>query len=543
MKFKGFFKFFLVVVLLFAITNPNYTAGQKEENVIRFAVAEESRGLDPLTAHRRFSEAAIHVHDSLATMDSENNLYEGLAVSWEPNDDATEYLVKLRNDVYFHDGSHFTSEDVKAHFTRVFDPEYCCGNAYQYLASYIETEIIDDYTLIIKFAEPWGPFNYYITMLDVTGIPSNQSWKEKGMDMNLYPVGAGPFKFVEWVPQSYIKYERYDRYNWGSDRFDNRGAPQIEKLELRFIADSSTRVAALESGSVDIIKTPAFTDVQRLRDNPDFEIDRIPFTGMPFSFVFNTARWPTNDLNVRKAINLAINRERINTAAFLGEREPLYTTITSNTAHFWEGAKDLIYYAPDEAKNILRDAGYVDRSGDSIREKDGRPLEIDLYVFGEREANPNMIAAEAIQSDLRTIGINATIHVRPWADQSIIAMREEHNMINFDMPLPTASILGVMFHSRETPREGHYGMGFTWLQKSNPSLSRELDKILDAADNAAYYEDRDRYFVEAQKIIGNNYLGVPIAAGFEIYARHKDLKGVRYNSGRYAVFNDAYWDR
>jgi len=547
MKVKGFFKFFLVVVLLFAVTNPNYATGQKEKverpNVIRFAIAEESRGLDPVFAHRRFSETAIHVHNSLVNMDWENNVYGGLAVSWEPNDDATEWLVKLRKDVYFHDGSHLTSKDVKAHFTRVFDPKYCCGNAYEYLASYIDTEIIDDYTFIIKFAKPRGPFSYYIAMLDVTGIPSNQGWEEKGKDMNLYPVGCGPFKFVEWVPQSYIKYERYDRYNWGSAMFDNRGAPHVEKLEVRFIADAATRVAALESGSVDIIKAPDFTDVKRLRDNPDFEIDRIPLTGMPFSFVFNTARWPTNDLNVRKAINLAINRERINIAAFLGEREPLYTTITPNTAHFWEGAKDLIYYAPDEAKNILRDAGYVDKNGDGIREKDGRPLKIDLYVFGQREANPSVITAEAIQNDLRAIGIDVNIFVRPWDDQSVIAMKGEHNMINFDMPLPTASILGVMFNSRETPREGHYGMGFTLFEKSNPSLSAKLDKILDAADNAPLYEDRDRYFVEAQKIIGNNYLGVPISTGFEIYVRNKDLKDLRYNSGRHVMFNDAYWDR
>jgi peptide/nickel transport system substrate-binding protein len=324
--------------------------------------------------------------------------------------------------------------------------------------------------------------------------------------------------------------------------FDNTGAPYIEGVEVRFIADASTRVAALESGDVDIIKAPAFTDVQRLRDHPDFVIDRVPFTGMPFSFVFNTNRWPTTDLNVRKAINLAIDRERINKAAFLGEREALYTTVTPNTAHFWPGAKELIYLDRDEANDILEKAGYVDANGDGIREKDGQPLILDLYVFGGREGNPGVIAAEAIQSDLRSIGVDVTIHVRPWADQSVVAMKSEHNMINFDMPLPTPSILGVMFHSRETPREGHYGMGFSWLHDSNPPLSQKLDRVLDAADNSTKFEERDRLFKEAQQIIGTNYLGVPIAAGFEIYARHKDLKGVRYNNGRHAMFNDARWE-
>ena len=534
--------FFLMVLLLGSmLVFPGGQQEAAEKDEIVFAIEEESRGLDPVTAHRRFSEAAIHVHDSLVVMDADNNEYGSLAVSWEPNADATEYRVTLRKDVLFHDGTKLTSKDVKSHFDRVFEPDLCCGNAYQYLASYKETEIIDDYTLIIRFEEPWGPFGYYITMLDVTGIPSSKGWEEKGTDMNLEPVGTGPFKFIEWVPQSHIAYERFDEYNWGSDMFENQGAPHVSKLTVKFISDATTRVAALESGDVDIIKKPAFTDIQRLREHPDFVIDRVPYTGMPFSFVFNTARWPTNDLSVRKAINLAINRERINTAAFLGEREALYTTVTSTTANFWPGAKELIYLAPDEAKTILKNAGWKDTDGDGIVEKDGKPCAIDLYIFGSKEANPSVIAAEAIQSDLRAIGIDVEIMVRPWADQSVVAMKEEHHLINFDMPTPSTSILGVMFHTRETPREGHYGMGFSWFQKNNPSLSAKLDEILDTADNAPTAAERGRAFVEAQKIIGANYLGVPIAGGYEIYVRNKNLVDVRYNNGRHALFNDAHW--
>ena len=125
--------------------------------------------------------------------------------------------------------------------------------------------------------------------------------------MNLSPVGAGPFKFVEWVPQSHIKYERYGEYNWGAAIFDNPGPPYVDGLEVKFIADQSTRVVCLESGDCDIIKSPPYTDMRRLRDKPDYKLVKIPETGMPFSFVFNTAKWPTNELEVRKAINLAIS--------------------------------------------------------------------------------------------------------------------------------------------------------------------------------------------------------------------------------------------
>jgi peptide/nickel transport system substrate-binding protein len=550
---KKLFSIAVCVVLLLGITTLAFGGGGQEEppkpatmgpqrgGTIRFAIAEESRGLDPVTAHRYFSETAIQVHDGLVVFGEDNTPYGQLAESWSANASATEYTIKLRDDVVFHDGTKLTGKDVQAHFARVFDPQFCCGNAYQYMGPYTETELIDDYTIKIKFSKSWGPFNYYVGLLDVTAIPSNASWDRKGDKMNLDPVGAGPFKFVEWVPQSHIKFERFAEYNWGADMFENKGAPYVDALEIRFVADQSTRVASLESGNMDIIKAPAYTDMQRLRDNPRFKLVRIPQTGMPFSFVFNTAKWPTSELQVRKAINLAIDREKINMAAFLGEREPLYTTLTPSTLEYWPGAKDLIYFDPDEAKKILSGAGWRDSNGDGILEKNGRPLEIDLYVFGSKEANPSVIAAESMQSDLKAVGVKVNLSVRPWDDQSVIAMKEEHHLINFDMPLPTASVLGVMFNSRETPREGHYGMGFTWFEKGNPSLSRKLDQLLDAGDNAANMEARKENFIEAQKIIGNNYLGVPISAGFVTYAMVNELMGVKYNNAGHAMFNDAYF--
>ena len=511
--------------------------------VVRLAVAEESRGLDPLTAHRRFSEAAIHVHDGLALFDPDGNRYGALAESWEVNEDATEYSIRLRDDVMFHDGSKLTGKVVEAHFSRVFGPQHCCNNAYQYMGPYEGIEIVDEHNIKVKFSKPWGPFSHYIGLLDVTGIPSNEAWTDKAMEMNRVPVGAGPFKFVEWVPQSHVRFERFDEYGWGSELFGHHGPAYLDGVEIKFIADQATRSACLEAGDCDIIKAPGYTDIRRLADNYAYELVRIPQTGMPYSFVFNTAKWPTDTVEVRKAINLAIDRKKINIAAFLGEREPLYTTLSPATREFLPEAAEFIYFAPDEASELLTAAGFADTDGDGILEQDGKPAFIDLYIFGAREANPSVIVAEAIQADLRAVGIDVKINVRPWDDQSVVAMHEEHHMINFDMPLPTASVLGVMFNSRETPSEGHYGMGFTWFQKSNPELSARLDTLLDAGDNAPDMDGRRDNFHAAQRIIGENYLGVPISQGFTVYAMVKELKGVKFNDGGHAMFNAAYFER
>jgi peptide/nickel transport system substrate-binding protein len=507
---------------------------------VRFAIAEESRGLDPLTAHRRFSEAAIHIHDSLGLFDVSNKPFPSLATEWSSNPDSTEYTIKLRNDVVFHDGTKFNAESVKAHFTRVFDKQYCCNNGHQYMNPYTGTDVIDEFTIKVKFSKPWGAFAFYMGMLDVTGIPSNAGWTAKGMQMNREPIGAGPFKFVSWTPQSNIKLARNADYKWGSSMFPHRGAPFLDGLEVKFIANQATRTACLESGDCDIIKDPNFADMRRLTANPAFEVVKIPQTGMPFSFVFNTARFPTDNLAVRKAINLAIDREKINIAAYRGERRPLFSTLAPATPEFWPDAPKFITLNPAEARKTLTDAGAKDTNGDGVLELDGKPIEVDLYVFGNRDNNPSVIVAEAIQSDLKAIGIALKINVRPWDDQSVVAMKEEHSMINFDMPLPTASVLNVMFNSRETPRPGRYGMSFTYIQKGNAAVSAQLDQLLDAGDNAATFEDRKAKFQAAQKIIAENYLGVPIAQGFTTYVMVKRLKGVTYNNGGHAMFNAAY---
>jgi peptide/nickel transport system substrate-binding protein len=543
MRRRHFSTFATIVAPAALLVAGSVADAQTPGGTVRFAIAEESRGMDPLTAHRRFSEAAIHVHDSLWLYDDANKPFPALATEWSSNPDSTSFIIKLRNDVTFHDGTKFNARSVESHFSRVFDKQYCCNNGHQYMNGYSGSEILDDYTIKVNFSKPAGSFGFYLGMLDVAGIPSNAGWAAKGMQMNREPIGAGPFKFVSWTPQSNIRFVRNPDYKWGSPLFGHTGAPFLDGLEVKFIANQATRVACLESGDCDIIKDPNFADMRRLTANPNYNVVKIPQTGMPFSFVFNTAKFPTDQVAVRKAINLAIDREKINVAAYRGERRPLYTTLAPATPEFWSEAARYVSFNPTDARKALADAGARDTSGDGILELDGKPISVDLYIFGNRDNNPSVIVAESIQADLKAVGIAVNIIVRPWDDQSVVAMREEHNLINFDMPLPTGSVLNVMFNSRETPRPGRYGMSFTYVQKGNAEVSQKLDALLDAGENATTFEDRKAKFGEAQKLIAENYLGLPIAQGFTTYVMVKRLKGVKYNNGGHAMFNAAFLEK
>ncbi|MBM3302640.1 MAG: ABC transporter substrate-binding protein, partial [Deltaproteobacteria bacterium] len=356
---------------------------------LTYAIRREPRMLDPVLATGwDFTHTASHIYDALLCSDEKGNLYPALAESWEISDDGLHYTFHLRKGVKFHDGTPFNAEAVKFYLDHVKDPEWCCGNAYEYVGPYESSEVLDEYTVRVNFKEPWGPFLTYAADWYTMSIVSPAAVKKWGKDILMHPVGTGPFRFVEWVPQSHVTLERNPDYNWAPEIRGHQGPAYLDKIIIKFISEPATLLACLKSGECDIIRDPAFPDIKGIRADPNFEVVKIPQKGSPLSWNFNTVRPPTDDLQVRKALNFAVDRHRIAEMVFANERAPMYTALSPETPEYWPGAADYIHYDPEGAKAILERAGWVDTNGDGIREKGGQRLTIDFYVFGAAEANP-----------------------------------------------------------------------------------------------------------------------------------------------------------
>jgi len=508
---------------------------------LTMAIRMEILTLDPVFATSwPFTHSASHIFDALLSSDNEGNMYPALTENWEVSEDAMHYTFHLRKDVQFHDGTPFNAEAVKYHLDRVKDPEWCCGNAYEYVGPYESSEILDEYTIRVNFTKPWGPFETYAGDFYTMSIVSPAAVEEWGREVAMHPVGTGPFKFVEWVPQDHLTLERNPDYNWAPEIFDHQGPAYLDKIVVKFIGEPGTRLACLQSGECDVIKDPSFPDIQALRDDPNFRVIKVPEKGAPYSWSFNTVKPPTDDVSVRKALNLAVNREMINESVFNGERAPYYTVLTSATPEYWPGSADHIYYDPEEAKAILEESGWVDTDGDGIREKDGQPLKIELVAFGAAENNPRVMICEVIQANLKEVGCDAHIQIVPLEDHPVVAMSKEYNLIYCGMAHINATVLGVMYHSREAPSEGHYGMGWTWFHEDNPELSQKLDDLLDEADRTAGFEERKQLYWEAQKIIAENHLAMPISQGYEIFAVSESVHDIKFNGANTPSFYDTW---
>jgi len=215
-----------------------------------------SRGtptIDPHLMNDAVNNAiASHWVGRLTLLDNHDRVIPGLAVKWEAKNDTTWRFI-LRKGVQFHDGSEFSARDVLASFERIRKLKTFSSC----LAGITGIETPDPYTLIIKTGKPIPTLPYQINIAAI--IPEKIAKTAISEDFNKSAAGAGPYRFVEFVPGEKIVFQRNERY-WGD-------LPAYKKAVFRIFSDDATRLSALMGGKVDMIDYVPSSEVTRLKEN------------------------------------------------------------------------------------------------------------------------------------------------------------------------------------------------------------------------------------------------------------------------------------
>src|SRR5262245_815686 len=284
-----------------------------------------------------------HIFDPLVEFDPQNRIVPKLAESWRTLDPAS-WAFKLRKCVKFHNGEPFNAESVKFTLERVIKPETKSPQAFVF-AWLDHVEVKDPYTAVVKTKGPYRPILAILAtteMLDpkAAGDPAAHGLK---------PVGTGPFRFVEFLPNNRVVLIRNEDY-WGPKaRFKN--------LTFREIKDTSTRMASLETGETDVIHNPSPEDIPRINANPQLEIKHVP-SSRALGLQFNTRRFkPAQDVRVRQAVNYAVDKEALIRFILKGMTAPLRAPITEEVAFFNPNLKPYPY-DQERARKLLAEAGY-----------------------------------------------------------------------------------------------------------------------------------------------------------------------------------------
>jgi peptide/nickel transport system substrate-binding protein len=460
---------------LVALASCDDGTGERHD-VITIAMANSPTNLDPGVG---LDEASQKIHQllfsSLLKIDGSLRVVPDLAVRFEATDDRT-YVAEIPKGVRFHNGHEMTSADVVYTFKRFLDPAFLSGRkgAYRALEA---VDALDRYTTRFRLRTPTVSFPINLVM----GIVPDGT----GAEAARHPVGSGPYRLTEFVPDDHIALEAFD------DCYGGR--PANHGLLFRTVPDETMRGLELRKGSVDLVVNDLSPDlVAGLQQ--DGHLNVVTSAGTDYAYLGFNLRDPVlADKRVRQAIGYAIDQDAIVTYLRRGLARPATGIVPPMS---WAYASDVFQFThdPDKARALLDEAGYKDPDGPGP----GMRLRLTLKTSTDERYR---LQAAVIQENLRTVGI--ALDVRSSEFATLMA-----DVIKGNMQLYTLQFVGITdpdmlrraFYSTQTPPDGfnrgHYG-------------DPEVDRLIDTATTAPDETARRTAYQDAQRLIATD---VPVVS-------------------------------
>lgn len=421
-----------LLMMLCAIVAISLAGVNADAKTCVFCSEGSPEGFNPAfyTAGTTFDASSRPIFDRLVLFElGTTNTIPGLAEKWDISPDGKTYTFHLRKGVKFHTTKNFTptrdfnADDVIFSFERQRDKNHpyhkVSGGNYEYfistgMAALIQSiEKKDDYTVVFNLVKPDAPFIANIAM-DFASIFSAE-YADKMMkagtpqEVDLNPVGTGPYVLVQYQKDSIIRYESHKQY-W-------RGPAKIDKLVYAITPDASVRYAKLKAGECHVMPYPNPADLAQMAKDKDIKL--MQKEGLNVGYLaFNTEKKPFDNVKVRQALNMAINKQAIIDAVFQGAGKIAKNPIPPTIWSYNDKVKDYPY-DPVAAKKLLAEAGFPNG------------FETDIWAMPvQRPYNPNARRmAEIIQADWDKIGVKAKIVTYEWGEYLKRSKEGEHQTL------------------------------------------------------------------------------------------------------------------
>ncbi|OLO28115.1 ABC transporter substrate-binding protein [Alkalihalophilus pseudofirmus] len=449
-------------------------ARSEEGGELRVAIAASPTMLDShLTTAQVVTDIGRHIFETLVTVDSDYNVRPMLAESWEESEDGQTITFHLREGVFFHNGKELKAEDVVASLERWFEVSSLGREEF----SDTTLEALDDYTVELVRSSPspttlstlaYGGGNF-------ASIMPKEIINEAESDGVKEYVGTGPFKFEEWRQDQHIlltKYEDYQSLDEPTDGLAGKKEALIDDLYFVFVSDSSTRSGGLRTGEYDVIATVNYDNVDQL--NAESGISTYNHLAGIFGIFYNKKTGFFSEVKARDAIAMGINKEDILKAAFTSEENYVlnHNMMMSNQAEMWssnEGEEQFFQYDPEQAKELLKEAGY---NGEEI------------VIIASRDQDYFYNGTVVLQQQLEKLGINTNLEVYDWP--SFLTKRSDPDaydlLIGISSPKPDPTTMAFL-------RNDFVG----WTE------SPELDQIIEEFKSAPSLDEAKPVYDDLQK--------------------------------------------
>lgn len=330
--------------------------------------------------------ALSNIYDCLLFLEPDGSLTPALAESYDVSEDGLTYTFHLRQGVKFHNGEEMTAEDVKLTFdTGAAGP---IGSAL--FVNYESCDIVDDYTVDMHLTSPYAAFPYGVASR-IGGIICKSYFDEVGEDgYYAAPIGTGPYKFVEYVKGDHTTLTANEDY-W-------RGVPAIKNVVIQTVADTSTQILGLRNGDYDVVRDPAIDVCLTLDGDQNVTWAKENSVGRVTMYMNSWGAGPGKDINFRKAIQAAVNKDDVNQAMYSGEADILDIDVCASYGGCPDpGTYKVVEYDAEAAEKYLADSNYDGSSEWKI-----------LVQSGSRYES----GAKVIQAQLMSIGINCVVDAK-----------------------------------------------------------------------------------------------------------------------------------
>jgi peptide/nickel transport system substrate-binding protein len=477
---------------------------------------------------------AALIHARLVRVNQQTQQLEPwLAERWETTD-SLRYVLHLRPDVKFSDGTPFTSADVVFSFTALYDPkaDSVLASAYKIDGKPIAVQAIDDHTIAITFPAPFGPGLRLLDSLPILPKHRLEASVANGTFRNAWGVttppneivGLGPFKFHLYLPGERVEFERNPNY-WRTDSAGTK-LPYVDRVALEIVPNQSAEMLRLESGTVDLVSSelrpddvPAFRRMAtqkrvKMADlGPGLDVDYFWFNLKPDGPSAHAtdgapARPWLARRELRQAISYAIDRHEFVNTVLLGAGTPVYGPVTPANKDWFAADLPTTPHDVAKARELLASIGLTDRNNDGMLEaSDGTPARFALFTQKGRPLRER--ATAFLKEDLKKIGLDVQVTALETP-----ALVDRLMKGNYD-----AAFFGVS--ASDTDPGGNLDL---WLssgsfhvwnigqEKPATAWEAQIDELMRRQMQATDQNERKRLFREVQVIVNTELPVICFAA-------------------------------
>ncbi|MFD0710941.1 nickel ABC transporter substrate-binding protein [Paenibacillus sp. GCM10027626] len=477
---------------------------------ITVAVAQDiEAGKLDAASYNGLMQAYPLVYDALVEYGAKGENLSGLAEKWDISEDGKTYTFHLRKNVQFSDGTPFNADAVKFSIMRWANKKD--HESFRTSKNIQNIEVSDEYTVKLTFSEA-----YYLTLTELTYARPFRIMSPTAVE----PAGDPDGKFVKaigtgaWVVSDYKQDEQAvftpNPNYWGSK-------PKLGRLVFKVIPDPQTRVLALQKNDIQLAggsfgKIPV-ESLSLFNSSKDVAMKQIDGT-ITYFFGFNNDNNILQDVNVRKALNYAINKQDIAEKLLNGIGQPAKGLFQSTVPYVTKDNEKGYGYDLDQAKELLGAAGWKDTNGDGIADKAGKPLTLSLVLQTEEYPEWKAIG-EAAQSDLAKAGVQLELKVlEKGAYYDALWKNKNYDLIVYrtyeDAYNPYGFLTSLFYAADKKPVLG-YGDGY-------------FNELLDKVQSSTSEEERQQLYTEIFGLIHDQALVLPVFAPYEILLSSKKIK-------------------